>query len=189
MSIAETFTNSVLLAWQGKLEVTQLLDDAAQFEVEGKSILSIILYQIWLEHNTSEYTHAVYFNLGVALAKEEDLVGAERAYLSAIEIDSSFVQPRMNLGSLYEGQGEIDKALEEWRWVTDNISPEDAKRRPLLVLGLNQLGRVLELEEHYPEAVSAFARSLEVEPNQSNIARHLQELRLQPALNARYIGR
>ncbi|CAK0749777.1 protein O-GlcNAc transferase [Gammaproteobacteria bacterium] len=177
VSTEEIFTHAILLAWQGKLEISQLLHYASQFEENNLGILSIVLYRTWLERNMSPYVHAVHFNLGVTLTNHGDFVGAERAYRRAIEIAPDFAQPRLNLGSLYERLGEIDKALAEWRWVKDNISCERPENQSLVVFALNHLGRVLETKKKYQEAEEMLAKSLEIDPNQPDAIQHWVHLR------------
>lgn len=178
MSTEELFTHSILLAWQGKLEISNLLGYAAQFEAQNLRTLSIVLYQTWLERNaSSEYVHAAYFNLGILLGNDGDLNGSERAYRRSIEIAPWFIQPRLNLGSLYERIGKIDNALEEWRWVTENISREDPDNHQWITFAFNHLGRVLEVIKRYPEAERMLADSLAINQNQPDVIQHWVHLR------------
>ncbi len=112
----------MLRAWHGQLEFSELINITARLEAAKFGPLSAVLYQTWLSRNTSPYAHVVYFNLGVTLSNEDDCSGAEVAYHHAIEIHSGFVQPRLNLGILFERMGQPERALTEWRWVEPRLS-------------------------------------------------------------------
>jgi len=177
MSIYEFFTQAILLAWQRKMEVTELLSYANQLDNQKLGVLAIVLYQTWLERNeTSPYCHAVCFNLGVTLSNEGDLAGSERAYRRAIAFDANFIQPRLNLGSLYERMGKIDQALAEWRWVKDNIVA-NSETIPLITFALNHLGRVLEVHKQYQESEEMLTLSLNLNPRQPDALQHWIHLR------------
>jgi len=140
VNIEDSFATEVLRAWQGTLEITQLIDCASRLEANNLGPLAVVLYQTWINRTKSTYAHIAYFNLGVTLTKLEDVVEAEDAYREAIKITPGFLEPRINLGLLLERSGQIDKAISEWHWVEQNISPE----LPMAVLASNHLRRVEE---------------------------------------------
>ncbi len=178
MSFGEEELVSVLLkAWQGELAFEQLIECASRLEEQSLRPLSIILYQTWLKHSQSPYSHAVWFNLGAALSNEGELVAAVDAYRNAIKTAPMFIQPRINLGLLYERQGAIDAALDEWRWVEQNVSSEPPENKPLVLLAINHLGRVLEGAKQLGEALQFLTKSLHIEPNQPDVLHHWVYLR------------
>lgn len=177
MTIEKNFESAVLRAWQGNLELSQLIDYASQLEAKKLGPLAAVLYQTWLNRNQPPYAYAVYFNLGVTLSNENDLTGAESAYHQAIKLSPAFLQPRLNLGTLYERMGQVDKAIAEWRWVEQNISPEQHENKPMVLLAINNLGRVLESKRQFDEALSFLTKSLAIEPNQPDALHHWVHLR------------
>ena len=177
MNIEERFASSVLLAWQGNLDFFQLIGCASQLEEQKLGPLAAVLYQTWISRNQSPYIHAAYFNLGATLTNEGDLIGAEAAYQHAINLSPTFLQPRLNLGLLFERMGQIDKAIAEWRWVEENISPEQPENRPMVLLAINHLGRVLEGQKKFNEALFFLTKSLTIEPNQPDAIHHWVHLR------------
>ncbi len=178
MTIESDFTLAIKNAWQGTLDHTHLLSYAADLEAQGELTLSIVLYQTWLKRNDSVYNHVAWFNLGAALFKVGDLQGAKDAYTEAIKLDHNFVQPRFNLGMTYERLGMIDEAIIEWRWLDDNILPNQADKREVLLLALNNLGRLLETsDKRYHTALGYMTKSLTIEPNQPDVLHHLVFLR------------
>jgi predicted O-linked N-acetylglucosamine transferase (SPINDLY family) len=176
-TVVETFGEIVLRAWQGAMDFSQLLEHASALEAGGQPALSVVLYQTWLGRNPSPYAYAGYFNLGVVLSNIADQPGAEAAYKKSIEIFPAFVQPRLNLGMLYERMGQIDKALVEWRWVAEKVSAEQAESKPFVIMALNHLGRALETRKQFSDALTYLTRSLEIDPVQPDAIHHWVHLR------------
>ena len=188
MNVDEQFAQTILLAWQGKLELSELIDAASRLDAEGFRPLAAVLYRTWLSRNESPMAHVVQFNLGATLSVERDLVGSEAAYREAIRLSPGFVQPRVNLGTLLEGQGKIEEALAEWRWVVDHVSPQDPNNKPLVVMALNQMGRVLEINKRLNEASAVLTTSLSLEPEQVDVLHHWISLRQKQCLWPIYIS-
>jgi len=165
------------LAWQGELDFNALIACASRLEAAGRSFLAIVLYRTWIARNASELEYIVQFNLGVALSNAGDLAGSESAYRRAVELAPGFIQPRLNLGTLLERLGKVDQALDEWRWVEKSLAKPSKDNKPLLVMALNQLGRVLEMRKQLAEATAMLTRSLELEPEQPDVLHHWISLR------------
>ena len=137
----QEFATKVALAWQGGLDFFELFSYASQLEAEGHFALTSILYRTWLRRNQTTYNHFVFFNLGVALSRENDLKAASEAYQQAIQLSAGFLQPRINLGLILEGQGEAQGALEQWRWVIDHAQPDQPDQQDLRAKALDHLER------------------------------------------------
>lgn len=176
-TIDEKYATTVMRAWAGSMSFPELIEATAALEAQKLGPLSVVLYQTWLSKTESPYAHAVNFNLGVSLSNENDLVGAEAAYRRAIDIYPAFAQPRLNLGMVYERGKQIDKAITEWRWVAQNIPPDPPDNKPLLLMALNNLGRVLDTGKQLEEALGYLTRSLAIEPNQRDVIHHWVHLR------------
>jgi predicted O-linked N-acetylglucosamine transferase (SPINDLY family) len=169
-------------AWGGELEFGALFEYAAQLESSGQTVLAVVLYQTWLQRTLSPYVHAVHFNLGVALSNLNDSAGAEAAYQRAIALQDTFLQPRLNLGTLYEKRGAIDQALAEWTWIERNISTTDHQSTSLVILALNNLARVHESRKELSEASRLLTRSLTLNPDQPDALHHWVHLRQKQCL-------
>lgn len=176
-SFEENFVDILQRAWNRQLEFAQLLDCASQMDARQRSNLSAVLYQTWLSRNPSPYAYAAYFNLGVTLSNLDDFANAEAAYRQSIALHPTFAQPRLNLGSLFERMGQIDKALAEWRWVADNISADAPENKPLVVMACNHQGRVLENRKDMHDALEWLTKSLAINPNQEDALHHWIHLR------------
>ena len=177
MTTDRDFASDVSRAWHGQTDFNELLNRASELEAEQRGHLAAVLYQTWLTRNSSPYAHAGYFNLGVTLSNVGDLTGAEAAYRRAIELQPSFVQPRLNLGTLLERMGNIANAINEWRWVEKNVSATDDANTPLVLMALNQLGRVLEGQKQFHDALAMLTKSLVINPNQPDTLHHWVFLR------------
>lgn len=177
VTIEQNFSSNLLLAWYGKLDFPQLIDCASKLEEENLGPLTAVLYQTWLKRNQSPYAHAVYFNLGVTLGNEGDVLGSEEAYRAAIALSPLFLQPRLNLGSILERAGQVDKAIVEWRWIEQNISLAKPENVPLVLLAINHLGRVLENKKQLYEALYFLTKSLSIDPGQADVIHHWVSLR------------
>jgi predicted O-linked N-acetylglucosamine transferase (SPINDLY family) len=187
MSASELFSIDVLAAWNGQLEFGKLIASASQLEAEGLLPLAAVLYSTWVQRNKSPYLHAAYFNLGVTLSNANDLEGAKSAYHHALELSPDFLQPRLNLGSLHERTGEIEKALEQWRWIDQNATLSRAENKPMVAMALNHLGRVLEGKKRLSEALYYLNKSLGIEPNQADVLHHWISLRQKQCIWPVYI--
>lgn len=176
-SFEENFVDIVMRAWHGQLDFAQLIDCAAQMDARKLSPLSAVLYQTWLSRTSSPYAYAAYFNLGVTLSNLNDFPNAETAYRKSIELHPTFAQPRLNLGSLFERMGHIDKALAEWRWVAENIDAESPETKPLVVMACNHQGRVLETRKQLHDALAWLTKSLVIDPQQEDALHHWVHLR------------
>ena len=173
----ESFEQCVLKAWRGDLDLAAVMECASKVEAVGGRPLAAVLYQTWLSRTRSPLAHIANFNLGAMLGAEGDIAGAEAAYRAAIALAPNFVHPRLNLGSTLERAGKVDEALAEWRWVVQHVSLAQPENKPLVLMALNQLGRVLEIQKQFYEATYFLTRSLTIDPDQVDVAHHLISLR------------
>lgn len=176
-AVIERYAESVRLAWQGALDFGTLLETASALEREHQAPLAAVLYQTWVRKTPSPYLHAAYFNLGAVLGNAGDLPGAEEAYRAAIKLSPTFWQPRLNLGSLLERAGKPEQAVAEWRWVEQNATISLPENKPLVLMALNNLGRVLEIQKQFYEALYFLTKSLAIEPDQDEVLHHWVYLR------------
>ena len=171
------FERQIEMAWRHELDFNALIGAASRLEACQSGCLAIVLYRTWIARNASEFEYIIQFNLGVALSNEGDFAAAEAAYRRAVELAPGFIQPRLNLGTLLERLGRVDQALDEWRWVESTVTKPSPDNKPLLVMALNQLGRVLEIRKQLAEATAMLSRSLELEPEQPDVLHHWISLR------------
>lgn len=163
---------------QIQASVAALFEEAAALSHAGDDRGAMRLYQQWLaRHGASPLAHAVFFNLGVLQAEAGDLSGAEHSYRAALKRHADFLQAAFNLGTTLEKQGRFDEALQCWAPLLAQSNDVRGEKRNLLILALNNSGRMLETCKRYPEAEVALTRSLLLDPAQPNVIHHWVHLR------------
>lgn len=173
----QDYANLIEKAWSGQLDFFVLFEVAAGLESRGQTVLAVVLYQTWLQRTLSPYMHAVHFNLGVALGNLGDDAGAEAAYRRALALQETFVQPRLNLGTLCEKRGDVDGALAHWSWIEHHIPATEPQTRPMVIMALNNQARVRESRKELSEASRLLTQSLTLDPNQPDALHHWVHLR------------
>lgn len=173
----QEIASTLMDAWNGRLELTQLIDRCTKFENGQRAPLAAILYQTWLQRTQSPHVHLVWFNLGATLSNLGDLTGAEAAYREAVKLSPGFIQPRVNLGLVLERAGQLDQAIDEWKWLDHNLPGDASENKPLLILALNHLARVLETKKDYGAALDYLGKSLVLDATQGDVLHHWVFLR------------
>jgi len=171
--VATLFANAVKKAIGQDLSVMELLSVAEQIKSVGERQLVAELYRVWISHNAENpLLFAVYFNYAVSLSANADLAGARDAYIEAVRINPDFFPAHINLGSVYEGLGVVDQAVNQWLGVVNKlpgVTPDTISHKGN---ALKQLGRVLE-QINDVSAENALARCLEINKDQSDVIQHL----------------
>ncbi len=176
------FAQAVQLAWQGLLPVGQVLDVGNRFGSQQQPHFAAVLYQTWLNRNHTPHDHLVHFNLGVLLFGQNDWLGAREAYSRAVHLAPDFLQPRFNLGLVYERLGQWDAAAAQWLHIESHCDASHPEERPLLLMALNNLGRHFEERSRYAEALACLTRSLRIDPQQPDVVHHWVFLRAKQCL-------
>jgi predicted O-linked N-acetylglucosamine transferase (SPINDLY family) len=171
------FSQTIQLIWHRQLPLIRLFEIASQFSAQGQDPLAAVLYQTWLKRNRTNHDHLVLFNLGVLLFSQNDMEGAREVYSRALYLEPNFLQPRFNLGLVYERLGQSDSATAHWLRIESQASADNPEQRPLLLLALNNLGRHYEDQGRYAEAVAALTRSLRIDHKQPDVIHHWVFLR------------
>ncbi len=153
--------------------VMTLFGQAASLTEAGDHDGALHLYQQWLsEHAQSRLAHAVLFNLAVLHADAGDLVTAEHHYREALKLQPEFLQASFNLGTTLEKLRRFDEALQSWDALLQLPDEVSGEKRDLLIMALNNRGRLLETLKRHNEAEAAFTRSLSLKPDQPHVIHH-----------------
>ena len=119
-----------------------------------KDTLSVVSHAI---ENGSHQNGRLYEARGNALAKNKDISGAIKDYSKAIEINPELWESYKYRGSLYGARKQYDRSVSDLGKYVEKY-PENHEQLFNLGLSLYNLG-------HLPEAVKAFNRTLELDPD------------------------
>ncbi len=115
-----------------------------------------------------ESSSVAHFNIGVLLAKADDLTGAEEELREAMRQDPRHVEVHVELGKVFARQGRDREAIAEYRAALA-ISPGRADIQQVLGVLSRRAGDL-------PAARDAFAQALQLDPRRADSARDLSEV-------------
>lgn len=173
---AESLT-SVVSAVGPALSLEALLQECDALREAGQEAAAIARYRQWLAASVHPLRTLAWFNLGALLQSTGDSAGAAEAYQQCLALRPQFAEAGINLGLVYERQGQTAQALAQWtdivaqRHLREDIDPGT------LVLALNHIGRVQENLKRYVLAEQALAQSLLLNPKQPNVIQHWVHVR------------
>ena len=125
------------------------------------------LYELWLLHHPSDpLRHAACFNYGVLLTGAGQLDHAVTAYTEATSLAPNFLPAYVNCGLALESLGLKQKAIGQWRHVTEQPATIDGERVGLLMAALRHIARVCAAAGDVQGAEEAYQRILEIDPHQ-----------------------
>ena len=154
----------------------ELIEYGNNLDAAGQHELAIVLYQTWLDHNTTPFNYCVLFNQGTSLSALNKLDEAKRAYQRAIELSPTFLQAHVNLAMVYERLQQPEAALAELLWVA-HTAANDGEQGALKLMAMKNLGRIYEVRKQYGEAHAWLNKCLEVRPDQADVIQHLVFMR------------
>jgi len=149
----------------------QLVAAAAQSGLNSGHVAAVEIYRQWIARHCSGHPHlyAAWFNLGVELSCHGDLRGAMIAYQTALTLRPDFTSAAVNLGLMFERQGDAATALLIWMKATQ---PDDSR-----VALLNHQARVLEKNGQLEQAERHLRTSLLTQPSQPDVIQHWIHIR------------
>jgi len=174
------YTNWIERTWQGQVSFTDLVTYAETLNTHPA--LCAGLYRTWLQRNEGAFNSVAWFNLGVILFAENNLIDSIEAFQKALALSPSFPQARINLGLALERQGNAEAAIEQWQAVVENAitaetdqntRPNQADQIKNLTMALNNIGRLQETRRQYQPACEALEKSLQLDPDQPDAIHHL----------------
>ena len=154
------------LASENALELTDLLTVTDRLVEAGNIPLAVDLFRSWLARTTSPQAFLIWYQLGIMLARNNDLGSAEGALRHCYSLCASFKQSAFALGQILEQQGKVNDAIGVWQEASSQSDNVDIQSRDVAVSILNNLGRLLEDQRQYFAAEQTFGRSLILNPDQ-----------------------
>ena len=165
------------------LNVDQLIAAAETLRQSGRLADITLLYKAWLDRNTAHpLAHAVWFNFGVSLADNGELLGAIAALNQATTLVPDFHHPYINLGNYYERIGRADLAIESWKKLHDRLAAITHASVGFKVEALKQIARVLEKLNDGANAEQILSSLLQVDPQNPEAIQHWIAIRQRECL-------
>jgi len=166
--------------WQRQISLADLITYSETLNTHPA--LCAGLYRTWLQRNEGAFNSVAWFNLGVILFAENNLIDSIEAFQKALALSPAFPQARINLGLALERQGNAEAAIEQWQAVVENANAPGAGQNTglnqveqikNLTMALNNIGRLQETRRQYQAATQALEKSLQLDPDQPDAIHHL----------------
>ena len=168
-----TYSEAFQRAQARDLSIMELISVAEQMkDVDVRAVIE--LYDQFIAHNGDHPAlYAVLFNLGVILTDTQELERAREVFERAIALNADFYPAYINVGRVYERQGNIQQAVLKWDAITGRLAQVTGAAIGHKTMGLNQMARVLEASQQDEATESVLKLSLELDPHQREPAQHL----------------
>ena len=167
----------VLAMSQGRMSQLDLMAHAQHLESQDELRAAANLYALWINHARAPDKHFALFNYAGMLQGLNKPTEAMEAYEACISLKASFPQPYINLGLLFEKQGQDTNALEVWLRLISRRYLDEPPSGEFLTMALNHIGRVQEKLKHYAQAEQALEESLSISPSQPGVIQHWVHIR------------
>ncbi len=130
-------------------------------------------------------TAVLYFELGNLLRDADRLLGAERAWIEALDLEPNYAAALSNLGVAQEMRNDLQKAETSFRraLAIKTLAPGAQGKYELELLSLNwavvhyNLGHLLERQGRWAEAGAEYQQALTMEPDNLFTRKRLENLR------------
>jgi predicted O-linked N-acetylglucosamine transferase (SPINDLY family) len=170
---ADFFSNVISKAVSQELGIMELLSAAETLKATMGEEKVAQLYKVWLEHNSENpVCYAIYFNYGITLTALNDNEGGIAAYEKSLECNPSFFSAQINMGSLYERLGRLDKAAGEWLSVVNKLSSVTGSNIAHKANALKQIGRVFESSQQNGSAEDSLRNYMDIMPSTRDVIQH-----------------
>ncbi|TAN46624.1 MAG: tetratricopeptide repeat protein [Methylococcaceae bacterium] len=163
-------------AQRGMLPPGELVRVAEWLEKENQIEQATALYRLWLDNTPMLADTAVYFNIGIALTRMSDVLGAEQVYRSILSCDVEFIPAYVNLALSLQRQARVDEALALWRQLFGLDESILLAGKDYYLIALKNFALFLQVYYRPLEAEQVFKKSLALEPNQPDIVLELSRL-------------
>lgn len=174
----ETFAEALKRVVNRQLPAVELMGLVQQFVLAGERALGMTLYREWLQFNKGDpAAYAIHFNYGIMLNDDGDLAGAQAQMVAALDVNPSFRSANVTLGSIYEKGGLVQPALDQWYFTAQTLAEVNNDNIAIKAMALKHIGRVLEPANALVRAEEALRQSLDILPEQRDVAQHWLTMR------------
>lgn len=176
---ASLYNDGIKQATARQMSINDLLGSVEKLKAAGENQRAADMYKTWIAFNADHpLLYAIYFNYGIVLKENADIAGAVTAFRDAIKTKPDFYPPYLNLGDLFENNGMIDRAVLEYSGLINAFSAVTRESVTYKVMGLRQLGRLLEGALVDGPAEDTLRQALDVNPEQYDVMSHWISLRM-----------
>lgn len=162
---------------EGRMSQLDLMAHAQDLESQDQLRAATNLYALWINHARAPDKHFALFNYAGMLQGLDKMPEAMEAYEACIALKPDFPQPYINLGLLFEKQGQDTNALQVWLRLVSRRYLKQPPTDEFLTMALNHIGRVQEKLKHYSQAEQALQESLSITPAQPGVIQHWVHIR------------
>lgn len=136
------------------------------------------LYSGWIAANAEHpLLYSVLYNHAVLLSDSGDLEGAGEGFRRAITQRPDFMPAHINLGRIYERQGEAGRAIQQWAVMLELLAPVNGAAISHKATALVQSARVLEAAGQDGPAEALLRQVIEIDPGQREAVQHFIAIR------------
>lgn len=169
---------AVIQSMARNLSVADLIRTVETLRQSGQAKSVETLYSTWIDHNADNpLLYAVLFNYSVVLSDANRLEPARDCLQRAIALNPDFMPAYINLGRVYERQGNAGTALVQWSAALTRMAPVSGQAISYKTTALNQSARALEAANQDQAAEEMLRQSLDIDPHQREAAQHFVALR------------
>jgi predicted O-linked N-acetylglucosamine transferase (SPINDLY family) len=176
--LSEIFLSAIKKLTEQNLTLVDLIEAGYRLRGEGKSDQVIQLYKLWIHYNgDSHLLFAAYFNYGMVLSESGKFEEAKGALQQAIALKPDFSPAYINLGGILERMGAVGEAVTQWVALVNRLESVTYEALKHKITALNQIGRILEINDHPLKAEQYLRQSLEIDHNQPEVMSHFMAIR------------
>ena len=174
----DVLTPALISSMARNLAVTDLVRTAETLKSSAQMGSVETLYQTWIQHNHDHpLISAVLFNYSVILSDADKLDAARSCLERAIAANPEFMPAYINLGRIYERQGNVGLAVIQWSAALAKMNAVNGQTVNYKTTALNQSARALEAANQDEAAEAMLRQSLEIDSRQREAVQHLIALR------------
>jgi predicted O-linked N-acetylglucosamine transferase (SPINDLY family) len=174
----DILSTALIQSMARNFSVAELIRTTDTLKQSGQLNSMQTLYATWIEHNQDNpLLYAVLFNYSVTLADAGKLAPARECLERAIAINPGFMPAYINLGRVYERLGLVSQAVVQWSALLAQLAPITGAALSHKTMALNQSARALETANQDEAAENMLRQSLEIAPQQREVAQHYVALR------------
>jgi predicted O-linked N-acetylglucosamine transferase (SPINDLY family) len=162
----------------GRLGVLDLIRAADRLRAESGLLGVLKLYETWIGANPGNpLLYAVLFNFSVAQMDAGELEAARQSLERALALNPDFMPAYINLGRLFERQGNLKEAAIRWSAALERMTAVNGQAVAHKTTALNQIARIMEDSQQDETAEAMLRQSLDLDRTQREALQHLVALR------------